>query len=170
MKHSFLYNVWRHSRPLFVVMALFALGTVAANLAGVETTPFFVWGMYSEKEKRPEHYDILQTTINDTAVLDIYDYPAATRFYLGSPLAYYKKIQDNGGVDPTVNFLENKLHTRIEWPFNTGVQQREFMNWYRRYLARVTGMEIKKLRVDVVRLRFDEQQPARDSMYLFEQW
>jgi hypothetical protein len=170
MKHTFLYTVWRHSRLLFSVMTLFVLGTVAANLAGVETTPFFVWGMYSEKEQKPGHYEVLQTTINDSVVLDIYDYPGNTRFYLAGPLGYYKRIKDNGGVDPTVSFLESKLHTRIEWPFNAGWQQKEFVNWYRRYLGRVTGMDIHKLRIDVVRLRFDQQLPIRDSMYLFEQW
>jgi hypothetical protein len=170
MKKTFLYTVWRHSRPLFFGMAFFALGSVAANLTGIQIMPFFVWGMYSEKEQKTDHYEIVQTTINDSVVLDIYDYPGPARFYLAGPLGYYKRIKDNGGVDPTESFLENKIHTRIEWPFNKGAQQKEFINWYRRYLARVTGMEIHSLRINVLRLRFDDQQPLKDSMYLFEQW
>src|SRR5690349_15738420 len=107
----FLNKVKQHNKKLFQAMALFAAATLLCNLTGNEVTPFFVWGMYSAKEPPVQQYELLQTTINDSVVLNVDDiYTSDTRFYLSSPLGYYKQINDNRGVDPTISFLQEKLH------------------------------------------------------------
>src|SRR4051812_8435577 len=103
MKKTFLYRVWLHNKSLCYIMSIFVGLTVFTNLLGDEVTPFFVWGMYSEKEKPVRAVELLQTTINGDTVVNIYDYSNGdTRFYLSSPLAYFKKIKDNNNLDPTI--------------------------------------------------------------------
>lgn len=158
-------------------MVLFALGTLICNITGNEVTPFFVWGMYSAKEPTVEQYELLQTTINDSLVLDVDDYYNNTRLYLGSPLGYYKRIKENKGIDPTVTFLQLKLYPyygAIRFAenklFNTDEQQQQFMNWYARYISQVIDKPVHALRVDVVKVHFNGIQLVTDSVYLFEQW
>jgi hypothetical protein len=178
MNDTFLYKVKKHNTRLFIVMLLFTLGTLLCNLTGDEVTPFFVWGMYSAKEQPVEQYELLQTTINDSALLNEYDvYTGDTRFYLSSPLVYYKKITDNKGIDPTMSFIKEKLsvsdHTLAPLEkrlFNTDEHQQAFMNWYRRYIGQATGIVVRSLRVDVVKVHFNGASLVKDSVYLFETW
>ena len=159
-------------------MSAFVVLTIFTNLMGDEVTPFFVWGMYSEKEKPVQAVDILKTTINGDTVVNMYDHSNGdTRFYLATPLAYYKKIKDNHNQDPTITFLQSKLHRHysIVRPlerslFNTGPQQDEFLNWYARYLQQVTLIPVQSLKVEVVHAHYTSQNLVTDSVNLFATW
>jgi len=159
-------------------MGIFACLTVFTNLMGDEVTPFFVWGMYSEKEKPVQAVEILKTTINGDTVLNVYNYSNGdTRFFLSGPLAYYKKIKDNNNQDPTITFLQTKLGRHYDnirpaerSLFNTGPQQEEFLNWYARYLQLVTFIPVKTLRVEVVHAHYTSQNLVTDSVNLFATW
>ncbi|HEX6427006.1 MAG TPA: hypothetical protein VF008_04940 [Niastella sp.] len=178
MKKTFLYQVWLHKPKLFYIMAAFTALTVCGNLLGDEVTPFFVWGMYSEKEKPVQQYEILKTTINDSTVVNVYDYHTTdTRFYLYTPLAYYKKIKDNNNEDPTISFLQSKLHRHYEQIrflerslFNTGPQQVAFLDWYARYLQQVTSIPVNSLRMEVINAHYSNQHLVVDSVHLFSTW
>jgi hypothetical protein len=159
-------------------MAAFAAFTVVFNLMGNEVTPFFVWGMYSAKEQPVQQYEVLQTTINDSTIVNPYNYITTdTRLYLGSPLAYYKRIKENNFTDPTIDFLQTKLHEHYnnirfleKTSFNTNLQKQDFLNWYARYLHQVTKINIKSIRIDVAQVHYNKQHLITDSVYLFEQW
>jgi hypothetical protein len=179
MKKTFLYQVWLHNKKLFYIMAAFSVLTIGANLTGDEVTPFFVWGMYSAKEEPVQQYSILQTTINDRIVVNAYRQPVSdTRFYLTSPLAYYKKIKDNNNVDPTYSFLQAKLNPeRFKKPgflqaslFNTGQQVDSFFTWYARYLLQVTHTPVHSIRIDEIKAHYAGGQLVVDSIHLFERW
>lgn len=159
-------------------MATFAALTVVTNLLGDEVTPFFVWGMYSEKEQPVQDVEILKTTINENTVVNIYNVNNGdTRFYLASPLAYFKKIKDNHNQDPTISFLQTKLgaHYSSIQPlekslFNTGPQQQEFLSWYARYLQHVTLIPVNSLRVEVVHAHYADKNLVTDSVNPFATW
>ena len=160
-------------------MAAFSILTIGANLAGDQVTPFFVWGMYSAKEEPVAQYSILQTTINDSVVVNPYDRPVCdTRFYLTSPLAWYKKIKDNNGVDPSRSFLQAKLSAEcFEEPgflqntlFNNRQQQNAFFAWYARYLTQVTTTSVQSIRIDEIKVHYAGPKLVVDSIHLFERW
>ena len=159
-------------------MAAFSVLTIATNLAGDEVTPFFVWGMYSAKEEPVQQYSILQTTINDSIVVNAYDWPISdTRFYLTSPLALYKKIKENNNIDPTQSFLQSKLgperfeklHFLQGSLFNTR-QPDSFFTWYARYLQQVTKIPIHSIRIDEIKTHYAAPKLVVDSIHLFERW
>jgi hypothetical protein len=179
MKKTFLYQVWLHSKKLFYIMAAFSVLTIATNLAGDEVTPFFVWGMYSAKEEAVMQYSILQTTINDSIVVNAYDQPISdTRFYLTSPLVYYKRIKDNNNVDPTLSFLQAKMNQQLftkpvimQGPlFNTRRQTDSFFPWYARYLQQVTNTPIHSISIDEIKTHYAGPKLVVDSIHLFERW
>jgi hypothetical protein len=178
VKKTFLYQVWLYKPKLFYILAAFTTLTVFGNLLGDEVTPFFVWGMYSEKEKPVQQYEILKTTINDSIALNIYDYHTTdTRFYLGTPLAYYKRIKDNNNQDPTISFLQSKLHQHYDQIrflepslFNTGPQQQAFLDWYARYLQQVTMLPVHSLRIEAIKTHYSDRNLIVDSVHLFATW
>jgi hypothetical protein len=178
MKNTFLYQVWLHSPKLCYILAAFTALTVCGNLLGDEVTPFFVWGMYSEKEKPVQQYEILKTTINDSAVVNVYDYHTTdTRFYQYTPLAYFKKIKDNNNIDPTISFLQSKLKQHYDQIrflegslFNTGPRQQAFLSWYARYLQQVTNLPVNALRIEVIHAHYSKQNLVVDSVRLFSTW
>src|SRR5262245_27642996 len=136
MRTNFLYKVRLYNKRLFWLMADFCFLTIFFNLLGLQAAPFWVWGMYSAKEQPQTGYSFLKTTVNDSLVIDPYEYATTdTRFYLGAPLDYYKKINDNHQQDPTIDWLQSKLgsgYNRIrpvEKPlFNAGLQRNDFFN------------------------------------------
>lgn len=179
MKKTFLYKVWLHNKKLFFVITGFTGLTLFFNLLGDEVTPFFVWGMYSEREPPAATYQVLQTTINDSLIVNgSAGHPSGTLFYLGTPLAYYRRIQENRHTDPVIPFLQSKMGAHYRWIqplekklFNTGPQQQAFLPWYRRYLEEVLGITIHRLKIDIIEVHYNNSQHIiTDTAYLFEKW
>ena len=64
MEKSYLRKVYEHNKKLFYACMLFISLTLFTNLLGWQVTPFFVWGMYSEKEIEKNDHTIYQTMHN----------------------------------------------------------------------------------------------------------
>lgn len=180
MKKTFLYRVWQHDRRLFFVLSGLGIATLFFNLLGTQLTPFFVWGMYSEKEQPVVQYEVLRTKVNDQLVINTSTgYPPGTRFYLGSPLSYYRRIKANGDIDPTITFLRSKTGAAYNdyiqpWEdrlVNPPYRLQAFPYWYVRYLQKATGLSIDNLKVDVLLVHYDNSQRIIiDSTYPLLQW
>ncbi|WP_276481332.1 hypothetical protein [Paraflavitalea pollutisoli] len=179
MKKTFLYRVWQHDRRLCYLLILFGIATLFFNVLGTQVTPFFVWGMYSEKEQPVAQYELLRTTVNDSMVIDASaGYAPGTRFFLGTPLSYYLRMKQNGGIDPTISFLRSKARAAYQylqpWEarlFNGQVQLQQFPDWYVHYLQEITGQSIYNVQVDVLQVHYDNSQRIiLDSSYQLLQW
>lgn len=179
MKKTFLYRVWQYDRRLFFLFSGLALITLVMNLAGIQLTPFFVWGMYSETEEPVAQYAVMRTTVNDSLVVDYSaGRPVGTLFYLQSPLSLYQRIQDNHGTDPTITFLHQKLGSRYTAVqplenklFNTPARQAVFFPWYQRYLQEATGIPVQRIRVERLEGHYNAAQGfSIDTTYILQQW
>ena len=160
-------------------MAIFSFLTVVCNSMGDEITPFFVWGMYSEKESPLNSYNTFKIQVNDNTLIDhTSGYTAMNRFFLSSPLSYYRRMGVNGFIDPSLSFLHKKLGSdnsllnhladRIT---NGHEQQKLFLGWFKRYLEQSTSIRIHSLKIDAIKLHFTtDKQVQADSIYLFAAW
>ena len=155
MKKLFLYKVYRHSKKLFYLFMVFAIFTLIGNAAGFEITPFYVWGMYSEREIKPASYQIYKVTINDKRLDYSTGYFAANRFFLLSPLSYYESLKESG--DPMFTSLKERLGKKYNFlePYifsfeNSSQSINEFPVWYKKYLEQTTGEKIQNLKVDIL--------------------
>jgi hypothetical protein len=119
---------------------------------------------------------LLQTTVNDSIVLKVNDFWANdTRFYLNTPVAYYRQVRDNKDIDPVVQFIDQKLPgdfpRKLEAKlFNTNIKPDAFMSWYARYIQSVLGKPVHSLQLDLVRMHYDGPQLVRDTVYTVEKW
>jgi hypothetical protein len=59
LKNFYLYRLYKTNKLWFCFFILFIAGSFVTHKTGVETTPFFVWGMYSSLDTVKPSYDIL---------------------------------------------------------------------------------------------------------------
>jgi hypothetical protein len=171
-------RLYRINRKLFYLVVSFVFATIVCNLLGYEATPFFVWGMYSQKEAEPRFYEVQQVVINDSKTVDITKgYTPSTRFLLNSPLWYYMDIKKNSGIDPTISFLQAKLKDRYSLIkqyehvlFNDTSRIAAFMPWYSRYAQEVTNTNVHNLKILNTRVFYLDEKIIEDTSYVFERW
>jgi hypothetical protein len=157
MKKWFLYRVSRLNKGLFIFFLLFITATLITNLSGWEASPFFVWGMYSEKEKEVDTRPVIKVTVNDSLIIDnTSGYSDANRFYLSSPLHLFLSMKETG-LDPTAAFLLNKNVYRYGFVKNAAARilngSREydaFLSWYQRYLQQTTGITVRNYSIEIL--------------------
>jgi len=152
--------------------------TIICNLLGYEATPFFVWGMYSEKEIAPDAYEVQEIIINDSIRLDnTSGYTPSTRFYINSPLWYFIAIKNDDNIDPTINFLRSKLKHNYSFIkpyehvlFNDSSRINAFMPWYKNYLEGIAGVKIDHLKIINIKVHYSDQKIIADSNFIIGEW
>lgn len=178
-KNWFLYRVYKLNKRLFFFFVFFLAGTLVTNLLGWQVTPFFVWGMYSEREKEAGGQPLFKITINDSTVINYSSgYADANRFFLTSPLRLYTFIKQNNGLDPTAVFLEKKLGARFSLVKNTSLKvlndsarYHTFLPWYKKYLEQTTGLTIHKYTIELLEAGYDENKQINiHSSGLIDTW
>lgn len=178
LEQFYFYRLYRHSKRLFYIILCFVVITVVCNLAGYEATPFFVWGMYSEKETEPRFYEVQQVIINNRERVDLTGgYTPSTRFLLQSPLWYYLSIKSNNGLDPTISFLQSKLKGRYSFIqpyeavlFNDTSRINAFMPWYKRYIEEVTSVKVDDLKIVNTKVYYLSEKIIEDTSYTIAEW
>lgn len=161
MKKFFLYKVYHYNKKLFFFFVVFAGITLFCNLTGFEITPFYVWGMYSQKEPQPKEYPVFRITANEKLVDYSSGYFPANRFFMLSPLYYYASIETP--EDPVRIFLKKKLGEKYEWvkPFaekvlNSPKEVGEFPGWFKKYIEQTTGKKIRNLKVELLLVSYEK--------------
>jgi len=162
---TFFSRLYRYNRILFWCTGIFCILTILINLTKAETTPFFIWGMYSEKEKAVNSYEILEVVVNDSLLVDYSSsFTDANRFYLLSPLSYSVQIESNQGVDPEESFIQRKLGKYFSFfepykkdIFNDSLDLPAFQNWYKRYLEGTIHVKVNKLQVTILELIYNNE-------------
>ena len=176
---SFFSKLFRYNKAIFWGAILFSLFTLLANFLKLETTPFFVWGMYSEKEEKVNSYEILEIIVNDSIRVDYSSgFTDANRFYLLSPLTFSWQILQNKGMDPQESFLRKKTgkYFRYILPFKTylfkdSFDQNSFQKWYSKYLEETIHIKVVKLQLNVLGLVYNNKgQPELRSRVPLTIW
>jgi hypothetical protein len=161
----FFAQLYKYNRWLFGFIVAFCILTVFINLTKVETTPFFIWGMYSEKEQNADKYEILEVVVNDSVRVDYSSsFTDANRFYLLSPLTYSRQIEGNNGVDPEESFIREKSGKYFSYIepykkniFNDSLDMPAFQNWYKRYLEGTLHLKVIKLQLNLLELVYSHE-------------
>jgi hypothetical protein len=177
MEKWFLYRVYKLNKRLFAFFMLFLAGTVFTSISGWQATPFFVWGMYSEKENTHTEREVWKVTVNDSQVINYTGYTDANKFFLRSPVWLYIFMRRNNAKDPTALFLERKLGDNPmiqnlgEKVLNGPTEYSLFLPWYKRYLEQTSGMKIHSYTIEVLKTGFtDKNKLEIYSAELIDAW
>lgn len=176
MDKWFLYRVYKLNKGLFVFFMVWFSGTIFTTFSGWQATPFFVWGMYSQKEDSSRNYPVLRLTVNDHFILDLSDLTDANKFFITSPLQLYIGMKKSGG-DPTEGFLKTKLwnysaiHSTAGKVLNGSKEYNLFLSWYKRYLEQTTGISINTYKIELLKVSYNKtNQIEIASTELIDTW
>ena len=158
---SWLGRVYKVDKPLFFILALFFSATIGFNLLKLQTTPFFLWGMYSLKVPESATYPYLQVTYDHGQVLNLrHTWNEPQKTYLYGPLGRYVYDKADASADPFTIYMETwrKKHPRF-----AGLAQGLTMTqndldrypaWLRSYVSTVTGTSVGEITVLQKRVSF----------------
>jgi len=162
--HNFyLAKLYRFNKTLFTLVTGFFFLTFLVNVLKAQATPFFIWGMFSERASITNQYKVVRVVVNDTVLIDYtgnYRYPS--RFFLSAPVNAYVEMNLNNHLDKAMEGYPEKLKERF-LAFRTIVQKtinrpsdyREFLQWYSRYIYQVTGNKVRSLTIEMAYCHYD---------------
>jgi len=164
LEKSYFGKLFKKDKLLFAVAFLFIVLSVFANLIKLETSPFFVWNMYSERYFPQQDYDIIEVRYNDNKLLNFkHTWQSPQQAFLSEPLYNYLNSINNRGQDPARDYLVN--HWAVKHPtfrkmvsllYNSQAQYDAFPSWYKTYLGAVQHEPMKSILVLKKKLRFDD--------------
>ncbi len=143
---TLIKSVWSYSPAARVLLITFMAVTLLTHIAGIQQTPFFIWGMYSEKYSQQNEYHYYRVVADGKLVNPFSTMYHPARHLLYRSLQDWEKMHRLEGGDILLDYMENKVPD-VSWQekawFMAGLNSRdEFMaypEWFKRYLGRVTG-------------------------------
>ncbi len=98
---SWLGRVYTADKFLFVLLSLFFMLSTVANVIKLQTSPFFIWQMYSTKIPETGLYSYYQIHYNNGNVVNLrHTWNEPEKTYLYSPLQAYLWDLAHDSVDP----------------------------------------------------------------------
>ena len=162
-KNTYFKKLYQKDKFLFGFVLLFSLASIFANLIRLETSPFFVWRLYSERYYPREEYSIYEIRFDDNNLLNTkHTWNSPQQAYLTGPLYYYLSVKAKDGIDPWQNYLENYWSAKhpafrflVHRLYNRPEQFEAFPAWYKKYLSQINKKEIKNIYVLKKKIRFE---------------
>ncbi len=158
---NYFSKLYSHSPILAWFVGLFAVGSIFFNLIGLQTTPFYVWGMFSEQTPLNNTPDIyLLVADKDTIDYTSFATSNMARTMIVASIAFDDELLKNK-EHPLRSWLKKKLHDRysIIKPIaekittDTFAAKKPFNDWLQRYIFLKYGK--KNVRVIKITKRFD---------------
>ncbi len=152
---NYFKKLHHHSPFLSYFLGFFTFSSLFFNLSGLQTTPFYVWGMFSETvnvEESPPVYAI----ICDKDTLDYTSFATSnvTRSLLCGAIATDAQLLQEQ-EHPLRKWLKNKLHGKYEYikplaetiTTDTIAAKKTFQDWLQRYIAQQFGKKNAKYQI-----------------------
>ena len=135
---SFLTDTYQKSKLLFGVFILFVVGQIFFTYKGVETVPFFHYGMYSEPmPAKTNGYWLISgnDTLND-------ELTHLSRAFLFQNINHHKQLKKNE-INSVPIYSAQEIF-KSEQTKQIGNQTLE--NWMAHYLQNITGKNVPNLK------------------------
>jgi hypothetical protein len=145
----FLRELQTHNRLLSALVIIFICGQLFVILIwGIVSTPFYNYGMYSEKISIQKNYNVFEVELNGKR-LEGKDFSASEWDKILVPLQFYASIKSSNQLYKLqIRRLLNKMHVSVsEANFIQSCNYEQFENWYRSYLENVTSKKTETLAV-----------------------
>lgn len=167
LRNTFLGGIWTRDRKLGFCLAAFCVVQSGAQLTTAEVTPFFLYGMYSDRiHPAPAYVRIACHVDGEPLTQAMMPRYAGELFF--STLYRYETLEAEGFQDLFGPFLQKRfawlpgpVRGRLDDALAFDPDHRPaFHAWAHRYVERVLGRPITSLRVDRETYRYHEQRPV----------
>jgi hypothetical protein len=159
---TWLGKVYLADKLLFGFVFLFFWLSLFSNLIRLQTSPFFIWSMYSMEIHQKEYYHFCEIRYNDNQLVNLrHSWNEPEKTFLTVPLDDYLSIRARDSQDPFEVYLRShwlKKHpgfTNLIAPlYMTTTQLDQFPAWYKRWLTRLAGEPVSNIYVIDKKLQF----------------
>lgn len=147
MQAMFLNQVYKHKKLLFWLMIFFIFGQIFINIKhGLVFSPFYHYGMYSQVLKPEKTYSVPEIFIDGKQLMGK-DFTPWTWDKILQPVTFYASINTSNLLYK--NEVKRLSHAFIggkrEAYFNQACNYPLFIEWYKKYLAMVTGKPVNEV-------------------------
>jgi hypothetical protein len=163
MKYSYLAKLYAESKFLFCVVCIFFAAGVGANIVRLETTPFFLWNLYAERQPSREQYLTYEIIYPKRRFVNFrHSWNGFQEVMLTEPLQQYLSARANGGKDPWQDYLENYwalkhpgFRSLVHHLYNGPADYAQFPAWFSRYLSSIVGSPLSRIQILAKTLKFE---------------
>lgn len=151
IKKTYFELLFDYNKCLFILVLIFIVGQIFFSYKGVETTPFFNYGMYSAPISPPAYYTRIELKKENQSI-PLSDLGYLSTDFLAYQLNYYQELKNRVGLDlmdPTQftiekRFGKNSTITNYLTPLltNSSADVNTFLPWLIDYTA-VEGLSIE---------------------------
>lgn len=144
----FIARLYKHNKLLCAGFLLFAALQLFINLKrGITATPFLHYGMYSGYTARPSALTVWEIDA-DSKRIELLSYSAKVADCITEPLRSYSQLEEGNHL-----YYTHIQRFLAPWPrldsnyFIARISRQDFSNWYKQNLIKITGRDIKELKV-----------------------
>lgn len=160
----YFQKLYSHSRKLFFAVLAFCLLQVFFTYKGIETFPFFNYGMYSEK-LLPNRAARGIKIIADGEPFDCSSLPSLNKEMLLCPLSCYSSLKQDNFNDSKIKkaiaarcskyFSENSFLRLSDRLTNSAQDTAAFQSWFKKYLETSSGRNYKNIEVYSLNFKYE---------------
>ena len=107
LENTYLIRLYRTHKKLFAVVTVFILFQLIFTIKGVETLPFFNYGMYSAPVSKQETYKNISLYYNDKRIP--YTQAGLSTAFIGYQLKYYDRFLQQDSSDFVKMTIESRF-------------------------------------------------------------
>ena len=162
MRSSYLWKAYHYSKPLFAFLIIAILGQVFFSYKGVQTLPFFNYGMYSEVLSSKHPHIIYEISLGDS-IISINSLSYFPEDYVLGSIQLYHELQRENFQDPIIETIRKRFYACLPRPIysntvsslsNDWTVQKTFPSWLLEIMNDATGMQENTLSVSAVTYEF----------------
>ncbi len=144
-----------------IILLLLIIAQLFFIYKGVETVPFFHFGMYSAIQPKMDSVDIIKLSINQRPFL-ISHLPLLAQEFLSNNIFYFEYHQKNNFVDDNLKTVKKRFENRVSTAHldyltpqlcNRYVAKSDFHNWLTAYLQPFCIQKIDSVNYQIVRIK-----------------
>ena len=139
---KFITILWHENRKLALGLLFFVLGQCFFTYKGVETVPFFNYGMYSAPSNKMPVVLHTQVCANNKPIL-LDDLPYRSTAFLQYQVRHQQKLLQQKGIDHTFYTIQNRFGRNshisdylFKYLCSSPIDTLNFNQWFGDYIGR----------------------------------
>ena len=162
MGSSYLWKAYHYSKPLFAFFIIAMLGQGFFSYKGVQTLPFFNYGMYSEVLSSENSSVLYEISLGDS-IIPFNTLSYFPEDYVQGSIHFYHELQKTDFQDPIIETIQNRFYEKIPAPMydhvlsslsNDWAAHKNFPRWLLKIMNDATGLKESKISVAAVSCEF----------------
>ncbi|HMF70125.1 MAG TPA: hypothetical protein VK616_01550 [Flavitalea sp.] len=146
---AFLHELKQKDHKAYLLILICILIQVALTFIKLEVTPFFLFGMYSEKIAATDTFSIIRVLVNDKPI-DSYNPPLREKHLLETNAANYVEMKRNNHTDILKIRIESRyavIYNSAFYPYlaghiyNTPMAQNNFKGWLKQKCLKIASID-----------------------------